>query len=681
MPRRTMWLNLLRAVLGVLVIIGAAISADVSAPTPFKSSDKAFYLSPAEISFVRPGLSLKILSAEVTTDGVIKTRFRITDPRGLPLDRDGVVTPGTVSTSFIAAYIPKGQRVYTAYTTRVQTSPINGRSATQAGTDSGGTYEKVAEGEYVYTFRTRAPANVDRNASHTIGAYATRDLNEFELGRQFSDTAFNFVPDGTAVKDVRDVVRTATCNQCHNPISAHGGPRQSMEVCILCHQPQTIDPDTGNSVDMTEMTHKIHLGSGLPSVQAGGKYQIIGNAQSLHDYSHIAFPGDVRSCTVCHQDSTQATQAKNYLQPSRNACGSCHDDVNFATGVGHATGLPQVSDNQCSNCHTVQGELEFDASIMGAHTIPRKANALPGTVFEIVKIDDGTAGKKPTVTFSVKDKKGNPILPSEMARLALVLAGPTTDYAQYWSEDAVRATGSTAGTYTYTFTQAIPSDAKGSYSIGIEGYRNQTLLAGTPKAVTVRDAGVNKTVSFSVDGSPVAERRKVVAIEKCNMCHVSLSLHGDNRNTIEQCVLCHNPNESDRTRRPATAGAPESVNFALMIHKIHTGNANAGEYTVYGFGGTPFDFTEAGYPGDRRDCQQCHVNSSEQLPLRETLIPVQDPRGLVKTLGPTTAACTSCHTGREALAHAIANTNAVGESCSACHGPNSEFSVNRVHAR
>jgi len=580
----------------------------------------------------------------------------------------------------IAAYIPKGQRHYTAYTTRVQTSPITGRSATQAGSDAGGTFEKVAEGEYLYTFGTRIPASADRTASHTIGAYATRDLREFDLDRQFADTTFNFVPDGSPVRDVRDVVKTASCNQCHNPISAHGGPRKSMELCVLCHQPQTTDPDTGNTVDMTVMTHRIHMGKDLPSVKAGKPYQIIGFAQTVQDYSDIGFPADVRNCTVCHQQTTKAAQATNYLNGNREACGSCHDNVNFVTGENHVN-MPQVSDNQCSRCHVAEGELEFDASIKGAHTVPRFSRDLPGLVFDILKVDDFLPGKKPTLTFSLKTKSGDPLVASAVSRLGLVLAGSTFDYGRYFSEDGKLGKGDTSGVHTYTFNNAIPADAKGSFTIGMEGYNSATLMAGTTQQLTLRDAGLNVTKSFSIDGSPLAERRKVVTIEKCNSCHFSLSLHGDNRNKIEQCVLCHNANETDAARRPASAGPAQSVDFALMIHRIHTGKEGEGAITIYGFGGTANDFSKVGYPGDRRDCTQCHVNGSQNLPLVGERLNVKTPNGLLKELGPATAACTSCHTSRDALSHALANTSAIGESCGACHGANSEFSVSKVHAR
>jgi OmcA/MtrC family decaheme c-type cytochrome len=273
----------------------------------------------------------------------------------------------------------------------------------------------------------------------------------------------------------------------------------------------------------------------------------------VNDFSTVVFPADVRNCQVCHDQNSSAAQAKVFLtNPARDARGSCHDDVNFATGENHVN-LPQIDDNQCANCHTPQGELEFDASILGAHTIPRLSKSLPGTVFNLVRVDNGAAGKSPALTFSVQDKSGKPVAVPSMDRLAVVLAGPTTDYAGYVSEDPRKtAVANSDGTYTYKFQAQIPPTAVGTFSIGIEGYRNQTLLPGTKKEVTVRDAGANQVISFSLDGSPVAPRRTVVAVDNCNQCHYSLSVHGDNRSQTVMCVLCHNPNTTDADMRPAS---------------------------------------------------------------------------------------------------------------------------------
>jgi len=679
---RTFSKNWMLKLAALMLLVGASIYL-VSADGPvFTEQDKAFYADPNVVAFVRPGLVLKILSVDIASDGTVKVRFKMTDPRGLPLDREGIYTPGTVSTSFILAHIPKGQTQYVAYTTRSQTSPITGKSAVQAGTDSGGTYEKVADGEYVYTFRTKLPANYDPSETHTIGLYGNRDLTEFDLGINLADTTYSFVPNGSSVTVTRDVVKTVTCNKCHQDLSAHGTTgRKSMEVCVLCHTPQTVDPDTGESLDMVVLTHKIHMGRNLPSVKAGKPYIIIGHQQSVNDFSTVVFPADVRRCTFCHEQNTGAAQATAYLKPNRTACGACHDNVNFATGENHA-GLPQISDNQCGFCHQPQGELEFDLSIKGAHTIPEFSESLAGIVFDLVSVSGAAPGSRPTVRYRIQTKVGTPVAPSEMNRLALVLAGPNTDYAAYWSEDPRSAsTANPDGTWSYTFRTAIPADAKGSYTIGIEGYRNYTLLPGTLKQVTVRDAGLNKQIYFSVDGSPVMARRTSVSLDNCNKCHAFLSLHGGNRNTIGQCVLCHNPVENDRARRPASDMPPQSVDMRMMTHKIHTGEELAYDYSIYGFGGTKYTFNEVRYPGDRRNCTACHVNNSQQLPAPAGSLPVQDPRGLINPVGPESAACLSCHTTVYAASHALANTTQLGESCAACHGPNAEFSVNRVHAR
>src|SRR5262249_22119186 len=154
----------------------------------------------------------------------------------------------------------------------------------------------------------------------------------------------------------------------------------------------------------------------------------------------------------------------------------------------------------------------------------------------------------------MKDKKGNGLSFATVSRVALVLAGSTDDYGYisfgsdvntngYVSEapTAANTACSNDGTCTYTFTHAIPADARGTYSIGIESRTTGVLNAGTLKETTVQYGADNKVFNFSVDGSKVTARRTVVALKNCNNCHARLSLHGENRNAIEQCVLCHNP--------------------------------------------------------------------------------------------------------------------------------------------
>jgi OmcA/MtrC family decaheme c-type cytochrome len=659
-----------------LVLAGAFYLVSADRPA-FTVMDKAYYADANLVAFVRPGLAFKITSVTVASDGTVKARFTITDPRGLPLDREGVYTPGTVSTSFILARIPAGEKQYVAYTTRTQTSPITGVSAVQAGADSGGTYEKHDIGDYTYTFRTKLPSGYDASVTHTVGLYGARNLSEFGLGTNLADTTYNFVPNGSAVTVTRDVIKDVSCNKCHYDLTAHGSTgRTSLAVCVLCHTPQTVDPDTGESQDMVVLTHKIHMGKELPSVQGGKPYVIIGNAQSVHDFSNVAMPSDVRRCTFCHEQNTGAAQASAYLKPTRAACGSCHDNVNFATGANHAN-LIQISDNQCANCHTPDGEVEFDLSIRGAHTIPVESRYLPGTVVELKGITDTAPGQNPKITFTIKTKAGNPIPLNEMARLRFRIAGPNTDWASQIQEDyaASRTVTNGDGSYTYTMAYAIPATAQGSYTLGVEAYRNFTILPGTNKAQTIRDFTRNPMLAFSVDGSTPVPRRTIVSTANCEKCHASLMgvFHGGNRNAAEYCGVCHNPNAAT-TARPDSPS--QAYDYRLMIHKIHAGEELSQPYC---FGNTCFN--EVRYPGDRRVCTQCHVNNSQNLPLPDGLLNVVDPQGYLNPVGPTAAACLSCHTSLYAASHALANTTRLGESCAACHGANAAYSVASVHAR
>jgi len=656
----------------VSITVAGAILLTGAAGPAFNDHSKAYYLRPEQANFIRPGLVIKVTKAEIASDGTIKAWYKLTDPKGVALDRDGITTPGAVSVSFIAAYIPKGEPQYKAYTARPQTSPITGATADQASADTGGVHARIAEGEYLYTFGVKAPTGFDKTVTHSIGAYGSRDLREFDLGQQYDDDVFNFVPDGSAVKTVRDVIRTATCNKCHHDMGFHGGSRKTMELCVLCHTPQSWDPDTRNTVDMVTMIHKIHMGSSLPSVRQGKKYQIIGYGQSVNDYSSVVFTADARNCSVCHETDKGATQAANVYRANRDACGSCHDDVNFSTGAGHLD-LPQVNDNLCATCHVPTGELEFDASITGAHTIPNFSKSLPGVVFDILSVSDGAAGKYPTVVFSVKDKSGKAIALADMARLNLRLSGPTSDYTGFLvSEDVRKADGSADGRYWWTFQTPLPANASGTYVVTIDGRRTVTLLEGTKKQRTATDAGANKLFYFAVDGGRAGARRATVSTAKCNACHFSLTavVHDGSYSTTEMCVICHYP-----ARVAGTGAAAESIDFRTMIHKIH-----AGEELERGYKIGNADFSDVSYPGILSNCTACHVNSGEQLPSKG-VASVANPKGFINPAPPDTAACTSCHDSKVASSHALANTTGQGESCAACHGPSGDFSVNKVHAQ
>ena len=548
-------------------VVGAVALISAPKPKDFAKHDKAYYANPSLVGFVRPGLNFQIVSAKIAGDGTVTVDFTVTDPKGVALDLAGIQTPGPITPSFVLAYIPKGQSQYVTYATRVRTS-ADGKNTTNVATgDTGGNMTQVNPGEYLYTFGNNVPSGFDTTATHRVAVYGNRNLTEFDLGTFSDDAVFDFVPAG-GKPTPRDVVRTAACNNCHDQLSHHGGNRRSVELCIMCHTPQSTDVNSGNPVDFKVMIHKIHAGSSLPSVVAGGQYQM-GNPANPDDWSTVVFPADVRRCETCHDQKSGAAQADAYLKnPNRAACGSCHDDVNFASGVNHAGG-PQVGDNLCATCHIPHGELEFDASIKGAHTIPEDSSYRPGIVVDIQNVANGGAGQKPTVTFTVRDFSGNGVPMSALTaspnRISLNLAGPTTDYGYtnfgsdvtthgYVTENPVSSVQcSPDGTCSYTFTHAIPAKATGTYAIGIEARRALTILPGTTSQQSVNYGAVNKVFYFSVDGTPVQKRRQVVDISKCNGCHVELMHHGNSRNQTEYCVLCHNPSNTDKLQ-PSTGG-------------------------------------------------------------------------------------------------------------------------------
>jgi OmcA/MtrC family decaheme c-type cytochrome len=704
------------AVLSLIAGTAALMTGDKK-KVALSPNEKAYYASANLVAYVQPGLLFNIVSASITSGGTISVHYKVTDPNGAPLDVTGVTTPGTISVSYLAAYIGAGKTEYTSYITKLVAAATGPASATQVTSDSGGTLQTVAVGEYIYTYKTLA-SGVDMTASHRVGIYGSRNLTTWDLGTNYADATYDFVPNGAKITVVRDIVRTPDCNVCHGSaatstgsdgLAEHGGSRRDVQLCIICHQPQTSDPNTGNTLDFPVMIHKIHMGSSLPSVVAGGEYDIVGYQNSVNNFSGVVYPADVRRCQTCHNPKNGAAQTTAWMTtPNRAACGACHDDVNFATGANHPAG-PETDDTQCAVCHIPQGTQEFDASIIGAHTIPVDSVTAPGINLTITHVTNGVAGKAPTVTFTIKDNGGNAIPMSAMTaspnELALVLAGPTSDYGYtnfgsdvttsgYVSENPVPTASCGAdGTCNYTFTHAIPAKATGTYAVGIEGRRALSFPASTGQAATEYGA-INQVFYFSVDGSPVTPRRTVVAIANCNACHAQLSLHGGLRNQIEMCVLCHNPSDTDSsTRATATVASdktlpPQGINFAMMVHKIHTGVNQQVPYIIVGYGGSHNDFSTVLYPtmgpsgttGDTTQCYMCHVNGTEQvLPIGKNA--VTDPQGILNPSPATTSACTACHNTPAAISHAQQNTDPkFGESCDICHGATGAYAATQVHA-
>jgi OmcA/MtrC family decaheme c-type cytochrome len=661
-----------------------------------------YYLTQAQADFIRPGYHIKVNGVTIGADRKPVVDVNLTDDLGAALDRNGVQTPGTCSTSFVLSWYDPATRDYTSYVTRQATGSAG--TFTQAASDSGGVYKDLDVGHFTYTFKNTLPSGFDMTKTHTLGMYGTRTMPSFVpvlANKTYNaNYEFDFRPDGAAITDTWDQIRQATsCNTCHDPLVAHGR-RQDAKLCVLCHSPQTTDAEHGNPVDFRIFIHKIHRGSSLPSVIGGTPYKI-----SSSDFSDVVFPQDIRNCANCHAGRDPAntpTQASTwYTYPSRAACGSCHDDINWTTGANHPAG-PQANDSQCASCHAPQGNNEWDASVTGAHTVPDKSKQLPGLNAQIVSVSNVAPGKSPTVTFKLTNGDGSIVDPAHIgasASLSLVLAGPTTDYgtgqaapAQPISESATGANfnGSVA---TYTFTKTIPASATGTWAVAVQTRRTITF-SPAPKAgpPTFTEGPANNAVTYiAVTDGTAVPRRTLVALSNCDKCHDRLATtfsHGGQRISLEYCVFCHNPNADDASRRAAATppGPPpgESISFKRMIHRIHTGDNLTQTFQIYGFSG-PVTFNDVKYPGNTKNCLHCHTaTNTYDLPLPTGTIPTITLRDYFSPQGAATAACLGCHDNQDAAAHAYLNTVMTpffGEACATCHGVGKEFDVVAVHAQ
>ncbi len=105
------------------------------------------------------------------------------------------------------------------------------------------------------------------------------------------------------------------------------------------------------------------------------------------------------------------------------------------------------------------------------------------------------------------------------------------------------------GAFSATAAQAIPATAIGSGSALLEGRPALDVNGdGTLERLPVAAAGLAFAIT---DATPVAYR-KIVDIEKCNDCHLEVTLHGNSRTgNAELCATCHNPNATDINRRVA----------------------------------------------------------------------------------------------------------------------------------
>lgn len=316
--------------------------------------------------------------------------------------------------------------------------------------------EFLGDGTYRYTFAQPIPdvfpAPLNDTASfgatdgelqgeplpggtYTLGLYGywTYSVGSEEFRDVVNATA-DFAIGAAGALAARQVVTDANCNQCHVQLQAHGGSRQQVTLCLLCHGAGSEDRNTasvaggtpGVTVDFKVMIHKLHNALHLPSVNGvatnpdgtrnydatPAPYQMIGFGNALIDFSHIAYPvwpnltntmprdqgysaltttqkaqeDEIRrgavACAKCHGDPdgdgplpAPEQGALAFAQPTRASCGSCHDDIDWDLPY-EANGQvmpPQADDASCKDCHAQSGD---PLAVEDAHRHPMVDPAL-----------------------------------------------------------------------------------------------------------------------------------------------------------------------------------------------------------------------------------------------------------------------------------------------------------------
>ena len=332
-----------------------------------------------------------ITKASADDKGVAMVEFKVEDEAKAP-----VATIKSINASIVKLVPPSGGESFSkwvSYHYRTETAKNSaknkwkakdGDTALQAYRENKGTFTNNGDGSYKYVFAidlTKAMRGTEKVA---YDRKLTHRVNIMFGGHSgpTADAYFDFVPEGGDVKLTKDIILTDACKSCHGTeFHGHGGDRLSVGTCVTCHNPGNLDAQSGETLDMKVMIHKIHAGGELASIPGkdgivwddpattvdesadNGDYTLWGYKDRPHTWWKVGFPAVIQNCTKCHDGKGKDGDSWKKV-PSRDACGSCHDDVDFKTGVGHKAGKAE-DDSKCAVCHTPSGDA--GKSVVDAH--------------------------------------------------------------------------------------------------------------------------------------------------------------------------------------------------------------------------------------------------------------------------------------------------------------------------
>jgi len=442
----------------------------------------------------------------------------------------------------------------------------------------------------------------------------------------------------------REVTTTNKCNECHDAIGTttpHGG-RVDTRYCVVCHNDQrkfgygvaaagTTTTYTGSTNkfaidaaatmaagDMPVMVHKIHMGNAL--TKTGYSYA------GVH-FEELAYPMGRDMCSKCHSgvdaDATKKTaQGENWnTKPSRKACGSCHDSIDWTQPHPSSASAPQTSDNACAGCHvdathTQAIDIKVAHYINNVNLTPNNPVVKAGLVnlkYEVSSVTQPTSGGSAVIKFRILSDQGiagapigTPVVfkapaagltaplegftgaPGFLLAWSMTQEGITSpadynnltaggvpvssnhqplsvsiaallDTTKTATDGSITAGPDANGYYTATLAAAksFPAGAK-LRSVALQGYFTQTSPAAPRHAVAAY---------AYLSGE---SRRKVIDSNKCSNCHEWFEGHGGNRvKEVQVCVMCHVPGLTTSGRGVADSVLnildPASQNYATLV--------------------------------------------------------------------------------------------------------------------
>jgi hypothetical protein len=422
--------------------------------------------------------------------------------------------------------------------------------------------------------------------------------------------------------------------------------------------------------------HGIHVGENTPEDRS--ETNVNEDWGLFKHYIEVEFPSDVRNCTTCH--ATDAWKDN----PSRLACGSCHDYIDFANGVGHVT---QANDSGCAGCHTTGDNAITTVHAVDApepgYQVAFALDPAPGNASYYV-IGDGPLDLDITLTESDGTTPVNWSTVTEAAwdRARLYVYGPYSNSAPALTDRATDPIDESDQRIDLREPAGGYTDGRISVTDNVLTYALDSvdgLAPGTYAAVLrFREDNEDYTRGF-IEFQVGTVTPDPATASNCTDCHGDTLMHGWMPFETKYCYACHDykvdrpldavvcaPGESEDCGWDERAWGFGRAPLSRYVHQFHMG-AYLTDTTVPHYN----SYEPVIFPQDLRNCTKCHEETDEWN---------EEPNRI---------ACLACHDGADTAVHATLNTwdptpdypydGDEAESCVVCHAGNSQFSSWNVH--